>query len=137
MLITSKQEVKYETNILSFCTTTCLHSLQLNRYTALVQALRFQEPSCGNFVFSKEKNVMQGFLKPKLNLPRISMVLLASALAICLCTDLSSPSYAASKSTTGLGSPVGSWQVTATTISGPQPPSFQALDTYMDGGGII
>ena len=80
---------------------------------------------------------MQGFLKPKLNLPRISVVLIASALAICLCADLSSLSYAASKSTSGLGSPVGSWQVTATTISGPQPPSFQALDTYMDGGGIV
>lgn len=80
---------------------------------------------------------MQGFLKPKLILPRISLVLLASALAICLCADLSSLSYAASKSNSRWANPVGSWLITATTISGPQPPSFHALDTYMVGGGMI
>jgi hypothetical protein len=93
-----------------------------------------------SFLFSsKEKFIMQGCLKPKIILPRISVVLLASALAIYLFSGLSSPSYAASKSKTncGCGSPVGSWLIKATTITGPQPPSFQALTTYMVGGGII
>lgn len=79
---------------------------------------------------------MQGFLKPKLIFPRISMVLLASALAICLCLGLSNPSYAASNNGNVRGL-VGSWLVKVTATSGPPPTSFQALYTFIPGGGVV
>jgi hypothetical protein len=79
---------------------------------------------------------MQGFQKPQPILPRLSVALLASALAICLCLSLSTPSYAASNNRNVRG-PVGSWLVNVTVISGPPPPSFQALYTYDTGGGVV
>jgi hypothetical protein len=79
---------------------------------------------------------MQGFLKPKLILPRLSVVLLASALAICLCSSLSSPSYAASNSGNVRG-PVGSWLIKATPTSGPSSPSFHELYSYIPGNIVV
>ena len=79
---------------------------------------------------------MQGFLKPKLILPRLSVALLASALAICLCLGLSNPSYAASNNGNAREL-VGSWLVKVTATSGPPPPSFHALYTFIPGNSVI
>jgi len=79
---------------------------------------------------------MQGFLKPKLILPRLSVTLLASTLAICLCLGLSNPSYAASNNGNVRGL-VGSWLVNVTATSGPPPQRFQALYTFIPGNSIV
>jgi hypothetical protein len=79
---------------------------------------------------------MQGFLKPKHILPRLSALLLASALAVLLGFGLFGHSSAASNHRTVQG-PVGSWLVTLITTSGPPTPPFQGLYTYGVGGDAV
>jgi hypothetical protein len=76
---------------------------------------------------------MQGFLKPKHIHPRLSALLLASALTVLFGLGLFGHADAASCHK----GPEGSWLVTEITTSGPPTPTIQALFTYDSGGGVV
>ena len=75
---------------------------------------------------------MKSLLRPKLIFSLVTGGLLASALAVSLLFGSPGRSHAASHN-----SPEGSWLVSVTVTAGQQTESFQLLETYDAGGGLV